>query len=623
MRRTRAVSILFIAILTATYCVLLALDLYPALRGPDEWRWAYGQPGTYRRLWLPALLFCVHTLVSGYFLYSRKRPWLALLWVVLFTPLLQLGLLYMDHPDPVAQLFYRVISHQANGFLQVGAVSAETETHTFLANFVANMPSYPIHPQRHPPGLSLLYLWTHQLIGQFPQFADQVGNSLRGYQCHNFDIMYLPNTSLASAILQLPQPVYAGLMALPLYRFAQRFSGERVALLSVLIWPLLPGVALWSTTWNILYGVFTIGVLLLIMRGLTRRALWCFVAAGILLSLATFFTFGNILIIGLAGTLALVWLAANWKQRPPWGWLILAAALCSFGISSIWLFAWLYAGLNPFDVFDEAMSTHLNLNYDYWTWVVFHPWDFFVFLGVPLALLWVYATGHAVWKREKWQSTTTILAIAFCINLLVMIFSGTSQGEVARVWAFLYPMALVIAVSQLSTRPRVAIWVIGLVGLQSFVGNTFLRLHDTTFVHPPAPPPVVEIAGDGVASWASGMTLLLVDVESDGRDRLDVVSTWTASKQISQPYTQFTHLLDAEGKLVAQQDSMLLGGLWPTTCWERDVGFAQKVTLPIGDVPDGRYQLVTGWYFLPTGERDRLIDHSVDMVVIARDIEIR
>ncbi|MCB0033302.1 MAG: hypothetical protein KDE51_04760, partial [Anaerolineales bacterium] len=65
-------------------------------------------------------------------------------------------------------------------------------------------------------------------------------------------------------------------------------------------------------------------------------------------------------------------------------------------------------------------------------------------------------------------------------------------------------------------------------------------------------------------------------------------------------YTVFIHVLDKQGNLVAQQDSMPQAGGWPTTCWRPDEIVTDRHSLT---VTSGNYELVMGLYWFETGER--------------------
>lgn len=78
---------------------------------------------------------------------------------------------------------------------------------------------------------------------------------------------------------------------------------------------------------------------------------------------------------------------------------------------------------------------------------------------------------------------------------------------------------------------------------------------------------------------------------------LTVTLLWEATGEPGKPYTVFTQLLDADGKLVAQHDGPPAGGRSPTSGWlpgDR-VADEHRIELP-KTLPPGTYRLITGLY---------------------------
>lgn len=600
--------LLFIAAgLSAAYCVGLAFNITSWLRGPQEWRWAYAVPGTLVRLWLPALLLIAYVAAAAYLhrqMPSRRIAIAALLAAAAMAPALQLALLYMDYPDPRSALFYRTVSESSGGFFNVGATV--TDTPDFLRHFAERMPGYPVHPQRHPPGLPLLFSWMRQFFDQAPQLAEAISAGLRPYQCHNLALMSLPDAAIASAIAQMAVPFFLGLVAWPIYTLGRALYGESTATGAALLWPLVPSVALWATRWNHLYALFTVLALLAFHAGLSRTKLAYVAASGLTIFLGSFFSFGNLAIAGILGVYAAVWLIAR-RERPNRRWLSMAAAVFAAGIALPWLLLWLGHGLDFFEIWRAGITTHLGLNRSYTTWLFYHLYDFFVFLGIPLFVFWLSRTASGVRAFLRRHGPVDVLAIAFVAALLLLDLSGSSQGEVARVWAFLLPLPLLIAVSRAPAHSRIFPSLAGLLAAQVFVGNIFLRPVGTGLSDPPsAPPDVAELAASPIATWQNGIALRRAefpDTLAQGESfQIEVV--WSAAQPVSRAYTLFVHLRDDAGRVAAQQDGIPLDGAWPTTCWQPGRSFEDSYRITFtNSLGAGRYHVWIGWYWLPTLER--------------------
>ena len=89
-----------------------------------------------------------------------------------------------------------------------------------------------------------------------------------------------------------------------------------------------------------------------------------------------------------------------------------------------------------------------------------------------------------------------------------------------------------------------------------------------------------------------------------GTTTIRVVLWWRSLESTDQSYTVFTHLYDAEGRLVAQHDGIPVEGAVPTSLWRagdlvRDV---HVIAFP-DDFRPGRYTLAVGMYNRATMER--------------------
>ncbi len=615
-------SFLLAAGLTIAYVIALALNLTPWLRGPDEWRWAYAIPGTLSRLWLSVVLVVIYLIVAAWLIKSAPSRRITILVVVgaaIMTPLLQFALLYLDHPDVKAPLFYRTVSISSGGYFNVGAVV--TDISDFLRHFVERMPTYPIHPQRHPPGLPWLFAVSRQFFEQLPELARSVSATLRPYQCQNIDLMNLPDSAIASATLQMSVPLLLGLVVWPLYALGRRLYDEPTARRAALAWPLIPSIALWATRWDQLFALVTVIAFLLLLYGLHWRRWRGLFLSGLAVSLGLFFNFSIAAVGALLALYALLWLIVQ-RPRPALRWLVIAAASWLGGLATIWLvFYWLYQ-LDPLAAWRTAMDIHLGLDRSYVTWLFFHPYDFLVFLGIPLAVFWGAHTFGVLRSLRQHRTPIDLLTLAFLSGFILLIVSGTSRGEVARVWSFLLPLALLIAARHQPDRSGIFLALLSLVALQTLVGNIFLRPVGTGLTDPPAPPPAVLLPPLPRAQWQAGMVLNAIDFPRsiERGEPLDITATWSTEQPVQQPYTLFIHLLDAQGQLVAQHDGMPLDAAWPTTCWQAQQGFSDHyhLTLP-PDVEPGNYRLTLGFYWLPTQERTPLLSQSapaIDQLVL-------
>ncbi|MDX1415705.1 MAG: hypothetical protein R3293_16025 [Candidatus Promineifilaceae bacterium] len=102
--------------------------------------------------------------------------------------------------------------------------------------------------------------------------------------------------------------------------------------------------------------------------------------------------------------------------------------------------------------------------------------------------------------------------------------------------------------------------------------------------------------------WENGLCLRGYDlVQSPDELRIDLF--WQSATGLNESYKRFVHLVDTrDGRLVAQDDAIPRDWTYPTNAWEPEELVAERLTLPLQDLPAGSYVLRTGWYAADGGE---------------------
>ncbi len=97
---------------------------------------------------------------------------------------------------------------------------------------------------------------------------------------------------------------------------------------------------------------------------------------------------------------------------------------------------------------------------------------------------------------------------------------------------------------------------------------------------------------------------------------------WQAQHQLSNSYTVFTHLINAQGELIAQTDRQPAGGSRPTTSWQpgQTISDSYAILLP-SNTPPGTYTLQVGLYLWPELTRLSLPDGSDKVTLTQITIE--
>jgi len=536
----------------------------------------------------------------------------------LFVPLIQTAVLTVNSPNVIQQLFYRTISVEGSGVYTVG--STITNLDTFLNNYPALMPTFPVHPQRYPPGLPAAFYAARHLLENFPSFSDTIANKLRLYQCQDFNLMRLSNATIASAMLQMVLPLVTGFIVFPLYGLARLVGNRRIAVWTVFLYPIIPSFAMWSGRWDQFYPLLTVTSWFLLAWALYRAHHWAAFAGGLVLALATMLTFGMVAMLLPMGLWALLWLwLAVHNGRSSWPPLA-DGLLFGLGLTLPWLlYNTRYAsGLG--DIWAVSMSYHLGLARSYWVWLFYHLYDFGLFLGVPLAVLFVLAVWQGVkqWRQSGWAGLRPFLfPVTFGTSLLLLDLSGTSRGEVARVWLFLTPFAVLTAVFALASAEKkrqtsnLAVVAV-LLSIQLLLFTAFLRVvttgvpdlpvYERQFTLPKTAVPLPDVRFGNEIMLVGWSGLEETAVAAGGT--IHYTLYWQANTPIQRPYTVFNHLLNANGDIIAQQDNMPRHNQWPTTCWQPGEIIPDPYTMTLPpDLPTGTYRLEVGLYWLETGER--------------------
>jgi hypothetical protein len=108
------------------------------------------------------------------------------------------------------------------------------------------------------------------------------------------------------------------------------------------------------------------------------------------------------------------------------------------------------------------------------------------------------------------------------------------------------------------------------------------------------------------ATLGGKVGLLGYNIESGFRpgDNIHLTLFWQCLEEMDEEYTVFTHLVDAEGNVVAQKDNPPVDGFYPTSEWEPGEIVRDQYDLVISpDALPGKYQLEVGMYLADTGER--------------------
>ncbi|MFQ5886308.1 MAG: glycosyltransferase family 39 protein, partial [Anaerolineae bacterium] len=141
-------------------------------------------------------------------------------------------------------------------------------------------------------------------------------------------------------------------------------------------------------------------------------------------------------------------------------------------------------------------------------------------------------------------------------------------------------------------------------------GALRLALYGTPARLPPRQPLNVNLE--------DGITLLgysLAEEEVRAGEIIRLTLFWREEAEVDERYKVFVHLLNGQGRLLAQRDSEPVGGSTPTTTWVPGEVVADNcgVLLP-EDLPPADYHLLVGIYLPSTGERLSVLGDEGEVV---------
>ena len=624
LRKAIKAPLVWVVALTIAYLIILATRPAEAFFGvPGQWTWSGRppSPATAPRWW-PAIAALAATAGAGVILdprwakLSKAHRAAALGFLAAMAPVTQILLKFIHYRYPIEYYLYRTIGPH-NGFWQaaisIGSVGEYLRTYPQQMQAAAGVFG---HLTTHPP-TNILYVWLwRQGFAAFPGAAHTVAHWLRGFNCADFAFVTLGDAQIAAALGQMVLPLWSGLTVIPLYAWGKRIGGPQAGWRTAALFALTPALSLFTMRWDTLYPLFAAAAFALLQQGLEAgKVVWWFLS-GFAVSLASSCSFGN---ATLAPGVALYALGYLWMKRPSailqaWrGW----AALLLGGYS-VWGIYQVAAGLSIWELLSitGAIQSQLRAAYSYGLWLFYDAVDILAFAGVPVGTVFVIEAVRA-WKSAPRRKTTVALLPALAVSgaLLAVNFAGVSPGEVGRLWMFWTTgMALTTVLWLQRQEPKTQRWgyalMMTLMALQSLWVTLFLRVSPTGMpgYHPREPVAATAPASDspdvtfGEDIQLVGYTLKPENVTPGST--VEATLYWRARSRPDLPYTVFVHLLDQDGVLQAQGDSMPAGGDIPTSCWlpGEVVQDTHILTAPV-TAPQGTYSVRVGLYYWPTMDR--------------------
>jgi hypothetical protein len=137
------------------------------------------------------------------------------------------------------------------------------------------------------------------------------------------------------------------------------------------------------------------------------------------------------------------------------------------------------------------------------------------------------------------------------------------------------------------------------------LGTIEVKGRERSFTVPPMEHPLEMRLGETVRL----MGYDLEPTEAHPGDSLHLTLYWQGLGLMDTSYTVFLHLLDEEGNIRGQRDSVPGQGILPTSGWAEGEFIVDAYEIPIGsDSPPGPYTIAVGMYDAETGDRLPVFD---------------
>ena len=607
--------LIVLSVLTLGLMAAILTDGLPFLRGPAPdtavWHWPYVLRPLAR--WWAVLLPALGLLVVVGWWLRQKQPRrmttvLTLCLLIVAVVGVQWGIAYAHRGNGWAELVDRTLAVQTNGYFWT-AVTLEDLPQTLYDYPTWMQTAESDHIRTHPPGLLLANWLVVRLLPPDSPLTTTLANQIRPLRCTDVWLYDQPTNVPAGLGVWAFLPLLAAATAVVPAYLLTRQSDKKSIVLAVAGVATMPALLIMSPLADQLYVPLTLWIIVCLNQGLQKNSLFYYFLAGLLLSIMSFMSLGNTMlgiVIAVYGGL-MVW------QRPlpdivtpKWHHIL----IFGLGAVSCWLIYWLGWGVAPWEIAQAGLDEHYALvtsQRSYAQWFGYNLLDLLLFAGVPLLIGYGWFASRIV-RRRRVETSLSALAFSVAVLLIVLLLSGSTRGEVGRIWLFMMPLFVVTGGYFLGgyLRSNWQVWwlIVLQVGLAISLGVSWQPVEAVivTADQPlPSPPPtnltpISAQFGDVIRLDGYALT--------PTNDSLQVTWQWMALETAQRPLTTFNHLLDSDGQLVAQQDGWAVDGQWPPSCWQSGdiIIDSYQINLP-PDLPDGVYTLATGFYDARDGTR--------------------
>lgn len=468
----RGISLVLISLATLLFCYGVAQNFLQPGHVLREWGWGY-HSAIFKlpRLGIPIAVFllslCVCVVLARFFhsrRVDRRFEFASLAVILIFGFLIQMSIVSLGIYGFTDLPIITVNEHKASYLFDMVKIK---DMGQFLRDFPVVVNRLSGHSAGHPPG-PILFFWLAKLLVQKFAFLQEivfkVGFQLRINHPYlaTVDLLLRDSVIYATSLLSsLLMPFLATLTVFPLYYLGKEYYNQRVGLYAALLFLCVPSVILFTPQMDQVFMFLAAGTVCGAFIGLKRKNLFYIALSSILFSIGMFMSVAFFVVLSILGLVV----AGFYIKRESSsgesldifreGFFLKAATLFFAAVLLFYLSLWLLFGFNMVKTVYVILAGQQRFNVEmtrtYSKWILYNLYDFFAFLGIPLTFLFVRKLVLAFSEAKKSMRHFDVLFFAFLATLLILDLSRTTLGEVARMWLFLVPFAVLFGASTLDT----------------------------------------------------------------------------------------------------------------------------------------------------------------------------
>ena len=315
----------------------------------------------------------------------------------------------------------------------------------------------------HPPGPVLLVYAIRSCLVAHPSVLTNVERILQGrlgltaqairQVAGSYSAAPLsPLDALIALLVALILSVVWVLLAVPAFGIGAVLFDRRVGLVMALLAVGLPSLLYFSPGIDGLGAVLATSFVYLWLLALKSGWWGAYLLAGAAAAVMLMWSFGFLIL----GVIALVTGVGQWRQAAQseeiWpharGLVICGATLI---LPYVALYLW--SGYNLLLALPASLAAHHQIlstwGRSYGVWVPMNLYDFLLFMGPALVVVSAAALYHAL-ASGQWSRLGRNFIYGLLVTLLLLLISGSTRGEVGRIWVFLMPLTALPAAHQLA-----------------------------------------------------------------------------------------------------------------------------------------------------------------------------